>query len=103
MFTVAWGHMVIGSGGKEAVPPWIFIYGTVKVKGGLIVLFFGLVYSVYPPRNFSADALVIFCPKYVSFAHTLCSLHSLFLPFFCSFLHFTIFSHESCIRIILLK
>jgi len=28
-----------------------------KVEGGLIVLFFGLVFSSVPPENFSTDAL----------------------------------------------
>jgi len=38
--------------------PWIFIHDTDIVEGGLMVLFFGLVFSVAPPRsgNFSADA-----------------------------------------------
>jgi len=65
--------MGVGSGGQEAVPPWIFIHVTdiidrglfcyfsvsfsVALPGrGLIVLFFGL-FSVGPPENFSADAL----------------------------------------------
>jgi len=39
-------------------PPWIFIHGTDRAEGGLMVLFFGLVFSVgLPPGNFSADAL----------------------------------------------
>jgi len=37
------------------LPPWIFIPGTDKVKGGLMVLFFGLVFSV-------ASLLEIFLP-----------------------------------------
>jgi len=35
----------------------IFIHGTDKVKGGLIVLFFGLIFPLAAPGNFSADAL----------------------------------------------
>jgi len=31
---------------RGSVPPWIFIFGTDKVEGGLMVLFFGLVFSV---------------------------------------------------------
>jgi len=30
-------------------PPWIFINDTDKIQGGLMVLFFGLVFSVSPP------------------------------------------------------
>jgi len=30
-------------------PPWILIYDTDKAEGGLMVLFFGLVFSVGPP------------------------------------------------------
>jgi len=42
-----------------AVPhPLIFINGTDKVEGGLMVLFFGLFpFPPPPPGNFSADAL----------------------------------------------
>jgi len=44
-----------GQGGPW--PFWIFIYDTEKEEGGLIVLFFGLVYSVaadaFSPGNFS--------------------------------------------------
>jgi len=43
---------------RGGLPPWIFIYDTDKVEGGLMVLFLGLVFSdVLPPGNFSADAL----------------------------------------------
>jgi len=35
--------------GREPWPPWIFIHGTNKVKGGLMVLFFGLVFPLLPP------------------------------------------------------
>jgi len=35
--------------GAAARPPWIFKYDTNKVEVGLIVLFFGLVFSVGPP------------------------------------------------------
>jgi len=41
--------MDVGSGRQgEAVPPWIFINGTDKAEGGLMVLFFGLVFTVGP-------------------------------------------------------
>jgi len=37
--------------------PWIFIHGTDKVEKGLMVLFFGLRFSVSPPLDiFSANA-----------------------------------------------
>jgi len=39
------------------VPPLDFHNSTVKVEGGLMVLVFGLVFSVAPPEKFSADAL----------------------------------------------
>jgi len=39
--------MDVGSGGQEG--GWIFIHGTDKVEGGLMVLFFGLVFSVGSP------------------------------------------------------
>jgi len=41
----------------DALPPWIFIYDTDKVEGGLMLLFFGLVFSVDLPEKFSANAL----------------------------------------------
>jgi len=46
--------MGIGSGG-----PLDFQNDTDKAEGGLMVLFFGLVFSIAPPLsgNFSADAL----------------------------------------------
>jgi len=44
--------------GRGAWPSWIFIYCTDKVEGNLIVLFFGLIFTVGPPGNFSADAFV---------------------------------------------
>jgi len=47
-----------GSRGQEGVLPWIFIHDTDKVDGGLIALFFHLVFSVGPSGNFSAEALV---------------------------------------------
>jgi len=47
------GYMGISS--REG--PWIFIHDTDKVEGDLMVLFFGLVFSVSPPGNFSAGAL----------------------------------------------
>jgi len=45
--------------GRGAVPPWIFIHNTDKVEGGLMVLFFGLIFSDAFPhrRKFSADVL----------------------------------------------
>jgi len=52
--------MGVGSGGQRGVmAPWIFIHVTDKVEGGLMVLFFGLVFSVATPPfwKFSADAL----------------------------------------------
>jgi len=38
-------------------------HDTDKVEGGLMVLFFGLVFSIapIPSKNFSADALVYLC------------------------------------------
>jgi len=40
------------------MPPWIFIHDTDKVEEGLMVLFFGLVFSVrLLPENFFTDAL----------------------------------------------
>jgi len=50
--------MSVGIGGaRGSWPSWIFIHDTNKVEEGLIVLFFGLVFSVALPGNFSADAL----------------------------------------------
>jgi len=45
-------------GGRGVVPsaPCVFIHDTDKVDGGLMVLFFGLVFFIAPPGNFSADA-----------------------------------------------
>jgi len=43
--------------GEGVVSLRIFIHGTDKVEGGLMVLFFGLVLFRWPPGNFSADAL----------------------------------------------
>jgi len=40
------------------VPPSGFSCDTDKVEGGLMVLFFGLVFFRCSPGNFSADALV---------------------------------------------
>jgi len=37
---------------RQGVPSWIFIHDTDKVEGGLMVLIFGLVFSVGPPGNF---------------------------------------------------
>jgi len=46
-----------GQGG--CAPPWIFIHNTDKVEGSLMVLFFGLVFSValHHAGNFSATLL----------------------------------------------
>jgi len=53
-------HMGVGSG-AIAPPLWIFMHGTYKVEGVLVlmVLFFGLAFFRWsPPVIFSADALV---------------------------------------------
>jgi len=39
------------------VLPWVFIHGTDKVEKGLMVLFFGLVFSIGSPGSFSTDAV----------------------------------------------
>jgi len=50
--------MGVGSGEQGGRAPWIFIHGTDKVKGGLMVLFFGFVFSVgLSVETFSVDAL----------------------------------------------
>jgi len=49
--------MDVGIGGP-CPPPRIFIHGTDIVEESLMVLFLGLVFSVIPSGNFSADALV---------------------------------------------
>jgi len=41
--------MGVDSGGQGAVTSWIFMHDTDKVEGGLMVLFFGLVFSVGLP------------------------------------------------------
>jgi len=46
--------MGVGSKGG-GMPPWIFIHGTDKVEGGLMVFFFGLVF-------FRCPLLEIFLP-----------------------------------------
>jgi len=57
-----------GSGGPW--PPWIIIHDTHKVEGGLMLLFFGLAFSVAPPGKFSADALGRnLIPKLLSVSH----------------------------------
>jgi len=55
--------MGVGSGGQEVgVAPWIFIHDADKIEGGLMVLFFGIIFSIaLPPGNFSADALASNC------------------------------------------
>jgi len=41
--------MGLGSEGRgEPCPPWIFIHNTDKAEGGLMKIFFGLVFSVGP-------------------------------------------------------
>jgi len=40
-----------------AKAPWIFIHDIDKLEGGLMVLFFDLVFFRFSPGNFSADAL----------------------------------------------
>jgi len=42
------GRRQQGSGEGCAPPPWIFIHDTDKVEGGLMVLFFGLVFFRCP-------------------------------------------------------
>jgi len=56
--------MSVGSGGggegrKEPRPPWIFIEGTDKLEGGLMVLFFGLIFTVGSPLKFFLPTLLI--------------------------------------------
>jgi len=41
--------MGVGREDRGPWPQWIFIQNTDKVEGGLMVLFFGLVFSVDPP------------------------------------------------------
>jgi len=54
----AWA-LAVGGSEEHRPPPWIFIDGTDKVKGGLMVLFFGLVFS-FPPssKNFLPTPLI---------------------------------------------
>jgi len=50
--------MGVGSEGQGG--PWIFIYSSDKVEGGLLMLFFGLIFSVAStpiPGIFSVDTL----------------------------------------------
>jgi len=51
--------MGVGSGEQGRGPPWIFIDGTDKIEGSLIVLFFCLDFTVgpTPPESFFTDAL----------------------------------------------
>jgi len=53
-------NMGFGSGVKEGgVASWIFIRGTDKVEGGLMVLFLRLIFPVASlPENFSAHVFV---------------------------------------------
>jgi len=54
--------MGVGSGGREGSwPLWIFIDGSDKVEGGLMVLFFGLAFPVEPsspPEIFLPTSLI---------------------------------------------
>jgi len=50
---LTYGRRQWGAEGGRA-PSWVFIHGIDKVERGLIVLFFGLVFSIAPPGNFSA-------------------------------------------------
>jgi len=43
------GLRQLGAGGRR---PWIFIHSTDKVEGGIMMLFFGLVFSHWPPWKF---------------------------------------------------
>jgi len=53
---LSWASAAGGKGGP--CPPWIFTHVADKVVRGLMVLFFGLVFSVDPlPGNFYANAL----------------------------------------------
>jgi len=52
---VHWGHGRRQRGDRGRL--WIFLHDTDKVKRGLMLLFFGLVFSFGPPGNFFADAL----------------------------------------------
>jgi len=49
--------MGVGSRGQGGVALWIFIHGTDKTEGGLMVLFFGLVFCCPP-----STPLEIFMP-----------------------------------------
>jgi len=50
--------MGVGRGSRGAVTPSGFSYKVLIKQRDLMVLFFGLVFSVaLPPENFSADAL----------------------------------------------
>jgi len=37
--------------GRGAAPPWIFLHETNKVEGGLMLIFFGLVFFRCPPPD----------------------------------------------------
>jgi len=41
--------LYMGFGSRGPCPSWIFIRGTDKVEGGLMVLLFVLVFSISPP------------------------------------------------------
>jgi len=50
----------VGSKGQRCrALPWIFIHDTDKLEGGLMELFFDLVFTVapYPPKNYTVNAL----------------------------------------------
>jgi len=50
----------VGRGGAEgAVPHWIFIHGTDKIEKVLMVLFFGLAFSLAPTQEIFLPTLLI--------------------------------------------
>jgi len=51
--------MGVGSGGQRAMAPWIFIHSTDKVEGGLMMLFFGLVFPIAPLKILLPTTLVV--------------------------------------------
>jgi len=53
--------MGIGSGGQESRTPWIFKHDTDKVEGGLMVLFFVLIFSVAREQDSNCRSLGFHC------------------------------------------
>jgi len=54
-----------GGAGRAVATPWNFIYNTDKAEGGLMVLFFGLVFSVgIPPEIFRPTPLFVTYASY---------------------------------------